>query len=459
MIYSICTYWHAAFVILHCLSFGLSLHADDAEIFQPLDANEICRAPKNNKKSCTFFVYAAADNNLRDFAARNIKQMAGVGSNDHLNIVVHLDIKLIGNKKTTRRYYVGKNDVLHVNPNDTVAMDSGDPQTLISACKWAIENYPAENYVLIFWNHGTGIIDPLGRRLPNMNDLFNYNATSCRYELDRTIGYLDLIEALNEDARGICWDDSTGNYLTNQKLDMALNAITRDYLGGKKFGIIGFDACLMSMLEISSIVKKYAHIQVSSQEVEPGPGWDYHNVLSGFSKSAIDMNTLAKTIVQAYEQTYQKLTNDYTLSALNLDRIESLETNIDTVASLLLKAMEQKNSPIKSVILASKNKQACTHFDEPSYKDIYHFYHNLKANLKSTKGIKRNILAEISHALDEGSRLIKEIVFANVVGSNVSKAHGISIYLPDHKIHSSYKKTEFSAKNNWGALITNLLLA
>lgn len=446
-------------VVFSGLFFGFCLIAESAQIFHPLDTQEeIIRAPKSTRKNCTFIVYAAADNNLRDFAARNIKQMSAIGSNEHLNIVVHLDIKLIGNKKTTRRYFVGKNDVLHVNPNDTFGMDSGDPQTLISCCKWAIENYPAQNYVLIFWNHGTGIIDPMGRRLPNSNDLFNYNGVTCRYELDRTIGYLDLIENLNEDARGICWDDSTGNYLTNQKLDLALKTITRDYLNGNRFAIIGFDACLMSMIEISSLLKKYAHIQVSSQEVEPGPGWDYHNVLSVFSNSSVDMNALARNIVHAYEQTYQKLTNDYTLSALNLDLLDALESNINTVATLLIRAMEH-NLYVKNAVHASKNKQTCTHFDEPTYKDLYHFYLNLKTHLKAVKGINKTTFSQIANALDEGAALIKEIVFANVTGPNIKNAHGISIYLPDHKIHPSYKKTEFSTKNAWGTLITNLLLA
>ncbi len=56
-------------------------------------------------------VYMAADNDLRAFAANNIKQMASIGSNNNINIVIHLDIRLNDNQKVTRRYYVDKNKI------------------------------------------------------------------------------------------------------------------------------------------------------------------------------------------------------------------------------------------------------------------------------------------------------------------------------------------------------------
>ena len=89
-------------------------------------------------------------------------------------------------------------------------MDSGDPQTPISAAQWAIEQYPAEHYALILWNHGTGIIDPISGRLLKTENLYCYNAKTDTFDLDRTFGFLDLIEIMNIDPRGICWDDTTG---------------------------------------------------------------------------------------------------------------------------------------------------------------------------------------------------------------------------------------------------------
>lgn len=294
---------------------------------------------KQTKKPWTVLVFAAADNNLRDFAPRNQKQMSAVGSSDSVNMLMHMDIRFSGSKKTSRRYYIDKNNPIPVEITEKTPMDSGDPATLISACRWAIEEYPADHYMLVLWNHGTGIIDPYGRRQFDTGHMFHYNAQTNNFELDRTIGFIDLIEALDD--RGICWDDSTGNYLTNQKLEHALNEVVSQLLNGKKLDIIAFDACLMSMLEVAEITKRYAFIQVSSQEVEPGPGWKYDEALSIFNAKNPDRKDVAINIVNAFAKAYKPNGThpgfvDYTQSALDLTVIEELERNVNELAEVLI---------------------------------------------------------------------------------------------------------------------------
>jgi hypothetical protein len=34
--------------------------------------------------------------------------------------------------------------------------DNGDPNTLKNFLKWAKELYPAQNYLVVLWNHGSG---------------------------------------------------------------------------------------------------------------------------------------------------------------------------------------------------------------------------------------------------------------------------------------------------------------
>ncbi len=426
---------------------------------------------KFQQKDWTIIVYIAADNDLRSFAARNIKQMASIGSNEHINILVHLDIRITGNKKITRRYYVEKDKILHMNAHDSSSqrMDSGNPKTLISCCEWAIPNYPAQEYALFFWNHGTGIIDPGQGKLINPAELFTFNPTTNKLELDRSIGFLDLINSLNADKflqidqRGICWDDTTGNYLTNRKLDMALTNICKKILNGKKFSIIGFDACLMAMLETASLLKNYAHIMVGSQEVELGTGWNYAKVLAPFAYQSLEKNAFAKHIVQMYYKTYSMLTNDFTLSAINLNYIINLEKNLDLVARLLLQCLEnQKNKSVSQAIRASRNRLICTHFDEPSYIDLHHFYFNLQKNIRRfilTNKQKNNMLpTALYQAIENGKELIKELIIANTVGKNLKDAKGVSIYFPERRIHSSYQQAPFASTNSWPKFLTQYLL-
>ncbi len=435
----------------------------DQEVGAETDLTRKPKTPKNKdkKKAWTFIVYMAADNDLRNFASRNLKQMASIGSSDHINIVVHLDIRMSGNVKTTRRYYVEKDRIVNVGThNDSVAMDSGDPETLISCCAWATQNFPAHEYALIFWNHGAGIIDPEHGRIVNPAELFNFNPTTARLELDRSVEYLQYVENASKfiDQRGICWDESTGNYLTNQKLEKALKEICASYLKGKRFSIIGFDACLMSMLEVASLVRPYADIMVGSQEVELGTGWNYTHVLYPFAQQSLNKSDFAAHIVAMYEKTYKSITYDYTQSAIDLDATIDVVANLHDISKLLLDAsLLQTNYSVKTAVREARKKNNCTYFDEPSYIDLHHFYKNLIAQIPSISLHNSSAEAEfkknIKEALELGMKLIQKSVIANACGANLSQAKGLSIYFPERRVHQSYTLTDFGKMNAWTNLI------
>jgi hypothetical protein len=417
-----------------------------------------------SKKDWTFIAYVAADNDLRSFASRNIKQMAAVGSTEHINILVHLDIKTNTHQKITHRYLVKNKELIQVNPNDpsTQRMDSGNPETLISCCKWAIEEYPAEHYALVFWNHGTGPIDPPHGKVINPASLFNFNPFLNKLELDRSMGFLELIAFIQEEQRGVCWDDSTGNYLSNQKIEYALNTVCNTLLQGKTFDIIAFDACLMSSIEIAHLLKNYSHYMVSSQEVELGTGWNYQYALAPFQEQTLSPEDFACHLVGAYRKAYMQITNDYTQSALDLSICQDLENNIHRLANLLLSALQnQKNNSVKNLIKSSCTKILCTHFDEPSYKDLHHMYSNLllgtnKIRLNNTQSTEITQKA-LQSTLQQGLAIIDHMVIANVTGKNLTKAKGVSIYLPDNRMHNSYRSSPFARASNWLAFIEQVI--
>jgi len=414
-------------------------------------------------KDWTLILYISADNDLRNFAIRNIKQMAKIGSNQYINIVVHLDIKISGNKKVTRRYYVEKDKILHVNANDphSQRMDSGNPETLISCCKWAKNIFPAKHYGLILWNHGTGAIDPKRGRIIKLSELFNFNPETNKVELDRSVGFLDLMNASLQEDRGICWDDTTGNYLTNQDLDYALKIICFDVLNGKKLAFIGFDACLMQMIEVANITKKYADIMIGSQEVILGTGWHYIETLKPFLRGTLSPEEFAKHIVASYKKAYSKITNDFTLAAINLNKFELLEKTIHNISQLLIQCLKsQKNNSVKNTISKSRSKFLCTHFDEPSFIDLHHFLTNLLLTTKNFKlktNDKTKLKKQLKQELEIGRMLLTELIIASASGKNLSKAKGMSIYFPTRRIYHSYRKLPFAKENNWILFLTQYL--
>lgn len=438
--------------------------ANEQLIQYEIAPDESTKTTNSNKSSdWTFIVYIAADNDLRNFSIRNIKQMAQVGSNQFVNIFVHVDIRIAGNQKVTRRYLVEKDKIVCLNTNDPTSqrMNSGDPKTLVSCCRYAINNYPARHYALVLWNHGTGPIDPLAGRIINPSELFSFNPATCKLELDRSVGFLELICKQEEQQfRGCCWDDSYGQYLTNQKLETALSEICATCLGGNKLDIVAFDACLMSSIEMASLTKKYAHIFVGSQEVELGTGWNYEEALSLFNHKNPEPHEFALHLVNAYEKTYSSLTNDYTQSAINLDVVDQLEKNIDAVGILLTKCLaRQQRSTVKGAIKASINKYLCTCFTEPSYKDLGSFYNNLLKKINQFILIDQtgdNIKRELEESIKDGLDMIQHIVIANKTGKNLSLAQGISIYFPERTIHPSYPPVPF-AQNSWTHFLKSYL--
>lgn len=405
-------------------------------------------------KDWTVIVYLAADNDLNYFAWKNIKQMEKIGSNKHLNIVIQLSER--GKHKPTQRYLINKNQHIRV-PLGKKRLDSGSPNTLINFCDWAIKTFPAHNYALILWNHGTGALEPSRAKTINPSDLFIFNPSNNMLELDRTIGFLDFINSLEkyeQEHRGICFDESHRTYISNKKLDYALNKICQDSLQGKKFSLIGFDACLMSMIEIVNIIKKYAQIMVGSQEVELGSGWNYQKVLAPFLTYSPDKKEFARHIVTSYQQVYERITTDFTQSAVDLDNIPQLEANIHQVAELLLQSLlHQKDGAVKNVIKMCRSRRLCTCFDEPTYIDLCHFYINLLKNisyLKFKDPQKGELLSKsLQENLTAGIRLIPQLAFANSSGKNLAQAKGLSIYFPEYKLHSSYKQSTFAIENNW----------
>lgn len=419
------------------------------------------------EKDWTFIIYMAADNDLAQFSRKNLIQAASVGSNNHINIVVHLDTKTPSHQKITKRYYVEKDKLILFSPENATSyppMDSGDPHTLIDCCKWAISNFPAKKYALVLWNHGTGIID-IGRpRTINPSHLYNFNPVNNLLELDRSKEFFDYyMSQCPEDPKGVCFDDTTGHYITNQGLEEALRIVCTEYLGGKKFSIIAFDACLMSMLEIGTLLQEFSDLMVSSQEVELGPGYPYDKILEPFNRGTLDPISFANQIVAAYKEAYTRITHDFTQSALNLSNIHLLQKNVDNVAELLLAALKiQKSNAVDKAIRLSRHKMLCTHFDEPSYVDLQHFYSNLHDNIDSFEFVAPNsgekIKAELKVAIKQGLSLISSIVLSNAVGKNLSKAGGISIYFPERRIHSSYPKTNFAKQTKWLTFLGTYLM-
>ena len=160
--------------------------------------------------------------------------------------------------------------------------DMTDPSTLTDFITYCADEYPADRYMLVMWDHGGGTLGG--------------------YAVDRN------------------FPQSNSMSITE------INQVLRD--AGVVFDFIGFDACLMATAETAFMLERYADYMISSQRIEPGNGWYYTDWITALSKNtSIDTVELGTIIADTYiDHNYNKnsFENELTLSVVDLTYVNSL---------------------------------------------------------------------------------------------------------------------------------------
>jgi hypothetical protein len=275
--------------------------------------------------SWTIMVYLDGDNNLEGAGIDDFLEMAAIGSTSDVNIVVQFD-RIDGHDAsyddwtTTKRFHVtpwlepyAANALM-----DLGELNMGDPATLVDFVNWAKTDYPASNYALILWDHGGG-----WRK--SKEELWKERKQGKKEEL--------IFKA-------VCWDDTNGgDCLYMAEVKSALSSS-----GGAH--LIGFDACLMGMVEVAYEIKDYGQVMVGSEEVEPGPGWPYHTIMSDLTGNpSWTPSQLGSAIVDRYYESYG---NDYTQSAIDLSRMNTLANTISTFAQTMITYWDSDETAVRN---------------------------------------------------------------------------------------------------------------
>ncbi len=428
--------------VIACL-LGFFIHGQQQLYRTPLSA-----------RSVLVIIYMAARNDLSMYAESHIRQLLDLGSSDRVKLFVHVDLQKEDESVLTRNFFVEKGKLLNV--GSKLPKDSGKKETLIEAATLAYEQFPADEVVLVLWNHGTGPIEPKVSPTINQWELWHIDTDSGKIDLDQSIGYLDRFapgEGSFNETKGICFDDATGHYLTTNELTEAISHIANQVIH-KKFSILACDACLMAGADVFTGFAPYVNYYVASQEVELGVGYKYDAIVEPLVHDEICCGEeLACHFVHAFKEYYSPKIDFFTHVAIDLSYGEELEHNLDSLAKLLIYGLRhQQNKTVKEAIRLSRHKKYCIRFNEPTYIDLGNFYTNLLTHIESCSLMndEEDIFRQkLSMILTEGLNLITKAVKANEVGSKHEDASGISIYFPEFVIHRSYKKNGFARRTHW----------
>ena len=295
----------------------------------------------------TIMVYLDSDNNLEPAGVEDFNEMErGLylaqqlipAIADKLNIIVLFDRisgydSSNGDWTDTRLYKVLPDNNMSTFASQLITSDAnlqgelnmGDPTTLSNFISYVKTNYTNTNYMLVLWNHGGGT---------------------------RSVGSTKI----SSGTKAVCWDDSNGDdALYTDEIQQVLAA---HFNASSKLDILGFDACLMGMVEIAYEFRNLARYMVASMHTEQGDGWDYEYIIQKFAQGSASNyagsssyfftagnpspRDLSKLIVYAYEHYIEDNANGSnnsgeTLSAINLDstKLETLKTALFYLAGML----------------------------------------------------------------------------------------------------------------------------
>ncbi|MBU7016850.1 MAG: hypothetical protein HXS44_05030 [Theionarchaea archaeon] len=357
----------------------------------------------------TVMVYMDGDNNLEQYAVDDLNEMEAVGSTEKVNIVVQFDRhpgydNTNGDWTNTKRYYVTRD----TNGYDSVITSSeitnmgevnmGDPNELASFVNWAKTNYPADHYLLVLWDHGSGW------------------------------------KGVSQPLRGVCTDETDGDELSIKEVAAALKGVTCS--GNCPLDIVGFDACFMGMVEVDYEIMPFAHYRVGSEEYEPGDGWDYIKFLTFLVANPGALPGVVSTrIVETYMNFYGS-TGFETQSAVHLNPTSTVVDALDVFALHLAGAFQYQTE--------IQNARSLTEsFSDPDYIDLYHFAQLIRSFVPH-RGIQRDALVLMG--------AINQAVIAEGHGAMNSNAHGMSIYFPSQSTNylSNYENdAELSEDTFW----------
>src|SRR5712691_2267138 len=108
-----------------------------------------------NDKAWTILVWLAGDNDLEHFATGDLREMKKSVTGEAINVIAQIDT-MRDNK--TRRYVLRPGTPLDADMVDDLGpTNTGDPAVAIDFFTWAIKQFPAQHYLAVIWNHGSGI--------------------------------------------------------------------------------------------------------------------------------------------------------------------------------------------------------------------------------------------------------------------------------------------------------------
>lgn len=220
------------------------------------------------------------DNQLVGLASMDIEEMRSATQSDNVNIIIQTG----GTEKwenpaikggTVQRFKLDKNGLDELEDLGQVCMTK--ESTLSEFIKFAKSGYPAEEYVLVLWDHGGGVPNGFGQDV---------------YYPDEILSDVEIGKALK--------------------------------MGGVHFDLVAFDACLMCSLEVYMSIKDYADYAVAAESLVAGRGLNYETFINELNDTGRSIADCGSILVDDYIDFLKSVKDTGTMSVVRLDKIQDV---------------------------------------------------------------------------------------------------------------------------------------
>ncbi len=374
----------------------------------------------------TILVFLNAKNNLETYSVDNLNQMEMAPDNPQVTVAVELG-RLASSRPAAAGTWVGTKRFTIVHDNDPSTVTSfttspvvddlgsrnmGSAAELADFISWGKSTFPAEHYMVVLWDHGTG-----------------WRART-------------LATPVMAQPRAISWDDEYGSSISGKDLPLGLAS-------NPPLDIVAMDACLMQMLEVGYQIRNNCNYLVASEENVPGAGYLYNTWLTSLANNpAMAPRDFATAIAQQTVQYYPSYETLLTHSVVEMAKLPQLAVAVDSLA-VALQGISTAEAP--ALKTARNNAEF---FGSPSYteyKDLYDYADQISLNVQNN-GAKTAATAV--------KTAVNNVVITNATGTYHTKSHGISIYVPNglsfnHLTNGPYYNLlDFAKDTHWGQFLS-----
>lgn len=306
-------------------------------------------------------------------ASTDISEMLSSGIGDNVNVVM----LTLGTKEwhehgissDTAQIYRIKDKKLELLEDNLGDLNLASSRTLSDFISYGTTNFPADRYLMLFWDHGGGPV------------------------------------------YGVGYDDKRGSEdaLTLDKMVTAFSEHP-----DIKFDIVGMDCCIMANMETGMALAPYCRYAVLSEDFESGLGWYYTGWMHDFEENpGMSTPLLGKQIIDSMVKANEEdneAGDDSSMTLVNVSAMDSLFSawldyayeNQDTLLGTNYSTMHQSRGRSFLDQIWGSDYSNVT-LDEYFISDMLAIVENVGVETEKTKALRSALKAAIAYYAHSGS--------------------------------------------------------